>query len=223
MSTQHKFTLRVSKPWYKNIFFANRCTPLPCSFPESFVWTSTTFPEVVIGKKTHFSFCWRNSSSLLPSNFFSTGIKPRRTSALPPAFNTSLKTPRFSLGSFSPSQIGLFPSHGPVAAPPSNQVQLCLLHHKHARTTENKSTDKGFRSAIPHKTVGVFLLSMGISAAQDSANLPVIYNVPATCNVKLTYDLRAEELCFLSGPLHLYTAFHFFLGPVVELLRLYQT
>lgn len=64
---------------------------------------------------------------------------------------------------------------------------------------------------------------MGISAAQDSANLPVIYNVPATCNVKLTYDLRAEELCFLSGPLHLYTAFHFFLGPVVELLHLYQT
>lgn len=64
---------------------------------------------------------------------------------------------------------------------------------------------------------------MGISAAQDSTNLSVIYSVPATCNAKLTYDLRAEELCFLLGLLHLYTAFHFFLGHVVELLRLYQT
>lgn len=64
---------------------------------------------------------------------------------------------------------------------------------------------------------------MGISAAQDSANLSVIYNVPATHTAKLTYDLSAEELCFLLGPLHLYAAFHFFLGPVVELLRLYQT
>lgn len=61
-------------------------------------------------------------------------------------------SPRFSPGSFSTSQSCCL-HHARLLPHPLNQVQLCLLHHKHAIATENKSTKQVF---VPCTTVRHF-------------------------------------------------------------------
>lgn len=49
-----------------------------------------------------------------------------------------------------PSSVQLLPHH------PLHQVQLCLLHHKQAAATKNKSTKQVFKTAIPYISVQSF-------------------------------------------------------------------